>query len=201
VTSLEFDAIHKRLSDELVLLHDAWDQYQFLFGASEERVRMLNVCASWFFSLNQRVLLRETVLGISRLTDAQTTGQYDNLVLASLLLDPALDALPAVKADLNAAIENAVAAAGTVRVHRNKSIAHLDYATAIGAEPLPGVSRRSISEVIEKMESAYKIHGQRVRKTDTDFVVYSLSSARALVEILEQSDRWKRYQKLHPPSA
>ena len=203
MTSSWFDAIPKRLLDELIQLHDAWHQYQFLFGGSKERVRMLNACAAWFFGVTQRSLLRETILGISRLTDSATLGKYDNLVLSSLLSDPALNVLPDVKEELASAIQDAVEAAQPVRVHRNKYIAHLDHATAIGApdEPLPALSRSDISAVIAKVEAAYNVHGRRVRGTDNDFALHTLRSADALVQILEHSERWKRYRALHPPDA
>ncbi len=202
MTSSEFDAVTKRLFDALVHLHDAWDQYQFLYGESQERVRMLNACAGWFFALTQRLLLQDTILGISRLTDSQSMGKQENLVLSSLLSDPALQNRTEVKTDLKAAIDVAVAAAAPVRIHRHKYVAHLDHAIAVGTadEPLPGLTRARLTEVIGKLESAYNVHSQRIRDTHTFFDLGALSSGKALVAILEKSDRWKRYQELHPQS-
>ncbi len=199
--SSQFDAVTKRLFDALVHLHDAWDHYQFLYGESPERVRMLNACAGWFFALTQRLLLQDTILGISRLTDSTKTGGQENLVLSSLLRDPALQEKPETKADLKGAIDDAVRTAAPVRLHRHKYVAHLDHATALGAadEPLPGLSRTRITEVIGKLESAYNVHSQRVRDTHTFFDLAPLGGGNALVTILEHSDRWKRYQELHPP--
>ena len=61
---------------------------------------MLNACARWFFALTQRVLLREVLLGISRLTDSVKTGRFDNLVIGSLLQDPAVDKHPGLRQKL-----------------------------------------------------------------------------------------------------
>jgi hypothetical protein len=107
LTAEEFDASRKRLWDEIVMLHDVWDQYEELFAHSSERVRMLNACAGWFFNLTQRVLLRETILGISRVTDPAKTRAFDNLALEFLLRDPALSRQPEVEGDLRAAITKA----------------------------------------------------------------------------------------------
>ena len=78
-----------RIWNEIVSLHDAWAQYRYLFNESNERVQLLNTCASWFFATTQRLLMREVILGISRLTDPVKFGRFDNLVLSSLLLSPA----------------------------------------------------------------------------------------------------------------
>lgn len=199
----EFDTARKRLWDEIVMLHDAWDQYEVLFAHSSERVRMLNACAGWFFNLTQRVLLRETILGISRVTDPAKTGQFENLTLGVLLRDPALSEQPEVKAALRAAITAAVDAAGPIRTHRNKYIAHLDHRTATGTaeEPLPGLPRSSIGAVVTAIEDAYQVHSQRVRDAHTFFDVDAPLDAKALVRILEASERWRRYGELRPDAA
>jgi len=126
-TSEEFDDSRKRLWDEIVLLHDAREQYLLLFGHSPERLEMLNACAAWFFGLVQRALLREQILGISRLTDPVKMGAKTNLVLRSLLADPALLGKGAVLAELEVAIGEAEATAKPIRAHRHKYIAHLDH--------------------------------------------------------------------------
>lgn len=194
VTAAQFEGLSKRLWDELVMLHDAWQMYSYLFGESEERVRMLNACAGWFFGATQRLLLRETILGISRLTDPLRIHGRDNLVLQRLLLDPGLAGAPETKAKLVSAIGKARKAARKVRAHRNRYIAHLDSAYAIepAGNPLPGLSRRSISAAIQKLEDAYSIscHGSRA------FDLSPLGSADALARILEKSERWRLIRQI-----
>jgi hypothetical protein len=200
LTAPEFDESRKRLWDEIVMLHDVWDQYEELFAHSPDRVRMLNACAGWFFNLTQRVLLRETILGISRVTDPAKMRAFENLTLEFLLRDPALADLPVVEADLRAAITKAVEAATSIRKHRNKYIAHLDRRTAIGTpdEPLPGLPRGSLEAAIKAIEDAYQVHSQRVRDSHTFFDVGAPLGAKALLKILESSERWRLYRELRP---
>ena len=63
---VDFDKVRGRIGNELVMLNDAWSQYRFLF-ASPDRVEILNACGEWHFATTQRLLLREVILGISRL--------------------------------------------------------------------------------------------------------------------------------------
>src|SRR6266566_7380600 len=100
-----FDARRKRLWDELVILHDAWAQYSFLFNESQERIELLNACARWYFGTTQRLLMREVILGVSRLTDPPKTGKHANLVLASLLDDPSIDKHRGLRGELDKAIK------------------------------------------------------------------------------------------------
>jgi hypothetical protein len=189
----EFEESRNRLFDQLVLLDDAWATYRYLFGTSQERVRILNACAHWYFALTQRLLLAETILGISRLTDRPTTAGQENLVLDRLLEDPALEERTTLKAGLAAAIADARAAAAPIRAHRHKYVAHLDRDLAIGKpeEPLPGLSRESITAVIQKLQAVYNLHGNGLRRVDTSFELHPLAGADALLHILEASERWK----------
>jgi hypothetical protein len=195
-TAEEFDTWRKRIWDELVWLHDSWEQYKTLFH-STERVTLLNVCARWYFGSTQRLLLREVILGISRLTDPLEIGGRTNLVIRTLLLDPALNVREDVKNELTQAIQAAVVAAQPFRKHRHKYIAHLDHAVAIGSEdePLPGLRREEITRVVGLMEAAYNVHGSRIRDSYAMFEMNALGNVDALIAILESSTKWERWQE------
>lgn len=198
MTPDEFDVARKRIWDELVHLHDAWDQYRELYGHSAERIKLLNACAGWFFGVHQRLLMRETVLGISRLTDPLTSGTRSNLVLSTLLLDPELQNRRDLAAEIQRRIAEVTEAAASVRAHRNKYIAHLDHAVAMATadEPLPGLSRAAITAVIETMEDVYNLHGGAILDSHAMFELAPLGSVKALIRILEDSDRWKKWQEI-----
>lgn len=193
-----FDAARKRLWDELVSLHDTWAEYNYLYG-DKDRVRLLNACAPAFFARHERLLLREVILGISRLTDPPKTGKFDNLVLESLVLDPAVAEHEGLREELEPAIKAAVTAAAPIRTHRNKYIAHLDHGTAIGSpsEPLPGLKGKAITAVVTAMGEVYNVHGGRVRESHAFFESSSLGGADALVRILEKSERWRLWREIN----
>lgn len=197
-SEIDFGPIRKQLWNDLVNLHDAWAQYRFLFH-DEERVRMLNACARWFFGLTQRLLLRDVILGISRLTDPVQSGKHSNLVIASHLLDPAVDQHPGLREQLQAMVDDATRIASSIRVHRHKYIAHRDHATALGAEdaPLPGIRSATITEAITAMEDAYNIHGATIHESHASFELTPIGGADALVRILEASERWQKWKEWH----
>jgi hypothetical protein len=190
--------IRKRLSDEIVFLRDTWTQLSSLFATSDETIKLLNATAPWFFVTVRRVFMREVVLGISRLTDSASSFGNPNLTIRVLLDDPAIDAIPDLRLQLTAAVEGAVTAAASVRAHRNKYIAHLDHATAMGtpATPLPDLLRTEIAGAISALESAYNLHGVRVLNSAMHFSIFGPSDADDLVEVLRGSDRWREWLEL-----
>jgi len=198
LTAAEFWTTRDMLSRELALLHSAWDEYQYLFASGTERVKMLYACARWFFGTTQRLLVREVLLGISRLTDAPASGKQENLTIAALLRDPALRGQRNAQARLKRRIATAKRIAAPIRTHRHKAIAHLDHAVLVAktADPLPRLPLATVTKALGALEAAYNEHGRSIYHTDSDFAIKSMSSAHALVRILEESERWKRFKVL-----
>jgi hypothetical protein len=194
-----FDASRTKVWNELVILNDVWAQHAYLFTESEERLRMLNACARWFFGSMQRLMMRDVILGISRLTDPPKTGKHANLVLASLLEDPKIGKYRGLRSQLDKAIGKVKADAAPIRYHRDKYIAHLDEPTAVEAtkNPLPGIKKGLIGQIIQEMGKAYNIHGNRTRDSHAFFQLTPLGSAESLVEILESSEQWALWKKLN----
>jgi hypothetical protein len=148
---------------------------------------MLNGCAGWFFYVTQRALLRETVLGISRLTDSPK----GNLTIAILLRDPALQGLPNVRAELEQAIQEVHTSAAKLRTHRNKVLAHLDLVTATKtAKPLPTVLKEEITDTIKLLVKVYNVHNHGVHDTEMFFDVLGAGDANELARVLEESEKW-----------
>jgi hypothetical protein len=188
----------ERLRNEIVSLRDAWNQYSYLFGEDARRVQVLNACAGWFFGLVQRVLFREVILAISRLTDPPNLGDKENLAIDVLLADERVDNYAGLRARLEKAIADSRIASQDVRIHRNKYIAHMDRATALGSPeaPLPELKRASIEAAISALESAYNDHAGHVSGVHHFFDVSSTRGAAALIRSLEGSDKWRNWQEL-----
>ena len=190
--SEEFAKERKRLWDELVHLNDAWDEYLYLFG-DKERVELLNRSGRWFFGLVQRVLIREVLLSVSRLTDNARMGRRANLTLDILLSDPRIADIPGLTEELAAAIADVRSQAEPIRVHRNRTIAHLDHATAIGSadDPLPSVPRDLVTAVVLKMGEVYNLHGGKTRESHASFELQPLGGPNYLMRVLEDGHRWR----------
>lgn len=190
-----FDPARHKLADEIVFLLDLWKQYLYLFG-DNDRIQVLNGCAPWFFRTMQRVMYREIILGISRLTDPINQSQYINLVLASMAEDPALQGDAQTKSELTALIKKVEQKAQPLRQHRMKYIAHLDEATALGTAgtKLPELETARISDIIESMQAAYNFHGSKLLDSEMQFGMNPRGSAEAIVQILASSSAWAEHQ-------
>jgi hypothetical protein len=188
----DFDDARKRLYLEIVALRDAWDHYLNLFTRDQESVEVLNACASSFFGLAQRAILREVLLGISRLTDSLQQGRHINLSLPYLLLDPEAANKSEAKNAVDEAIRKATEDAKAAKEHRHKYIAHLDanVATNKAAYVLPQLVQQQIEQSVSSIEAAYQVYSQLFRGSHVVFTTDRPKSSSRLVEILRASDRW-----------
>ena len=179
------------LQTNVTHLHLNWKNYRSLFGTSPERIDLLNWAASTFFGLLDGILLHDVVLAIARLTDRPRTAGKDNASFGRLLemLTPHIDV--ALANELRSELDDLQAHCETVRQMRNRLLAHDDLATVLRyhPDPLPGVSRAYIEEVLEKVRnlvSSIEEHflGTRashelvISANDAESLVFALESAR-----------------------
>jgi len=141
--------------------------------------------------------MREVILGVSRLTDGPTTGRYTNLVITSLLDDPALREDPGLAGELSRACGQLKLDVDPIRKNRDKYIAHLDFEAAVRPteDLIPGIQKGLIASVIRDLEKIYNLHGTRVLEQQTSFALDPGGSSRSLIGILEGSDEWKQCQE------
>lgn len=192
----EFQKARRRLWDELVNLRHSWDEYRVLFIASKERVELLNKSARSFFGLSQRLLIRDVILGVSRVTDPPGEGRRTNLTLSLLLKDPRRDDKPAVFHQIEQRLEALRVAAEPIRSHRNKRIGHLDHVVAISDDNLlPKLPRHLIDDVLSEMEAIYNVHNSAMENTTAFFELVPMGGAVQLVKVLEQGWQWWEEEK------
>lgn len=77
--------IYRNIDHDVIMLHAKWIVLNQLFDGSEEKVKLLNRSVSFFFGIVPRSFFKDTMLGISRLTDPSTTAGKDNLSLEKLI--------------------------------------------------------------------------------------------------------------------
>lgn len=200
MADVEFKDVRKRLWNEIVALHSIWHEYKYLFGDTDDRVVLLNACAGKFIGMIQGVMIRELILAVSRLTDPPQSGRFDNMVIAQLLSDPNLDEHTGLRDELQVSVAAAVASAAAVRVHRNKHVAHLDHATALGnrVEPLPSITIDSMEQAIASLAAAYNVHGKRSYGQHAHFEPMQEPGSSRLVAIFQQSSAWSEWQARQP---
>jgi hypothetical protein len=82
-----------------------WEIYTQLFDSGEANVALLNASGSYVFFLLQRLLLDDTILALSRLTDPPATGKKENASIKHLvaLVQPSLTSPDASAVDTSLA--------------------------------------------------------------------------------------------------
>jgi hypothetical protein len=142
--------LYSELEDELEWLRDKWGDYHFLFCNGPERIDMLNVVASNFFALLQKLLFEDAMMHLSRLTDPPQSAGRNTLTvmrLADQINDPSL----------KASVRNQAAQTKTrcefARAWRNKRLAHTDLLNlrAGKVSNLPNVNVNDVDEAVKSI--------------------------------------------------
>jgi hypothetical protein len=194
----EFDHIFKSLRQEITYLHGIWIVYRDLFG-TPEAVAALDITPGGF-SLIKIALLRELVMGVSRITDPKATAGKENLTLKQLLHHLETNCTDSeLINDLNAKLDGIDAYCRRIRDVRNRVISHLDLKTALRyqADPLPNVSSADITEALRRLVEFMTVIQDRFTTVAYDYVLHISPPPRNIVHAINQ---FKRLQKLEMDS-
>jgi hypothetical protein len=188
----DLSAIYVPLGESVTELHFRWSIFKDLF-TDADAFAILQQSAPVFFRTMLQVLADDMMLQLSKLTDSPETGRNRNLTiqrLSPLLSDASL------KAEVNVLVEKAVAATDHARVHRRKTIAHLDLDVAISSQDatqLPKVTvsdldaaLTAVTDVLQRLELHY-------RESDLDFKPVTFPKATA--QLLNALDRGVRAEE------
>lgn len=141
--------VYSLLSEEVMSLYGRWICFRQLFAKSEQRIEMLNECASTFFYIAQNMFFDEIQVSLSKLTDPAKTGKTnENLSLDQLQLMLEQYGEAVLAQSNRKKLDEIHIKVEPFRVWRNKWLAHLDLNTASKAtfSNLPGVSLQMIDE-------------------------------------------------------
>ena len=178
---------------ELVWLHVKWAEYIMLFGASPERVDLLNRAAPNFFGIVQGVLLDNILLHVARITDSKESAGKRNLTVRALLAH--VDSK--IERRIDSLIEVARQQVEFCRGLRNRRLAHSDLALALNyaaALPLPSFSRAQVRDALQAIANVLNAVEEHYGCSPTGFehTFPSLGGAEALLEIVETGLSMKR---------
>ena len=143
--------IHEALWQEITWLHAMWNAFHELYATSESNVELLNQSAPGFFSMCRYVLLRDILLGISRVTDPAQTGKKDNLSLERLANHIDQSTHSQLKAEIEQDLAVAKDRCSFARESRNRVIAHNGLLAILHgpANPLPEITKQKIEEALQ----------------------------------------------------
>jgi hypothetical protein len=202
------EELFEELRNEINWLHAKWIIYRELFDHSEERVDLLNECASAFFYIIERTILDEILLSLSKITDRARTGKYENLTFAQLQERIETLGEQQLSSQLHKLLDDLDNKCEAFRTHRHTRLAHLDLDTAIkgGAKQLPSVSRQMIEDALLLVREYMNTIERHYSQSETGYQYFIMhTGSEALVTMLkfglryyelarEQKISWKDFQ-------
>lgn len=194
----DVDEIFKELKTEITWLHGRWIIYRQLFGHSERRIDLLNECAAAFFYVIEDTLLNEVQVTLSKLTDPARSRKFDNLSLEQLQVRVEAQGEPQLVVTLRTLLDDLHKKCQSIRVRRNKSLAHLDLSTAMQStsNPLPGISRQMVEDALAIVREYMNAIERHYDDSETGYEHFIMSSdGDALVSILKYGLRYEELLK------
>lgn len=187
---------------ETAWIQDKWRDFRELYGTSPVRIDLLNEAASRFFGMVHDALWEDTLLHLSRLTDAAKMGKRDNLSLCRL---PELIRDAGLRVEVSSLVNAAVRKCGFARDWRNRHIAHRDQALALdeGARQLEHASRLAVEEALDAITTVIvRVHEHYIGGISLDIPGGpgdALDLLRVLHDGLEaERARERRFETGHP---
>jgi hypothetical protein len=169
-----------------------WQVYQSLFGATKERVDLLNRVAPFFFATCQKALESDILLSLCRLTDPADTFGYENLSLDQLFQQLRGDSEPTGLVKLSERLSQLHDQCDGLRQHRSKRLAHTDYGVAVGQVSLSMPETRLIDSVISEIADIFfSVADEYDPSTQHDRNVYFHNDVDTLVEYLSIAEDQK----------
>ena len=171
----EIREVYEPLEQEIVWLHVKWRFYCQLFGASEERIELLNDIAPLFFRVCQDVLLDDVIISISRLADQLRTGDRhsarESLSLLRLVVLIDNNQHPQLRPVVQQKWGRFDNLCKPFRLHRHRRVAHTDLETIKSTgDLLPGISRSMIEDALASMRELMNAVCEHFDKTTQTYV-------------------------------
>ena len=135
------------LYDESVAVHAYWKLFKQLFGGSQDDLDLLNRSAGFCFFVIQDALVTDVQLTLSKLSDPAKTGAKTNATTEHLLDEICGLGWPQPTDALRLLWQAFVDSCATVRLSRNKMIAHLDRATALQTGVTAALPTTTVGEI------------------------------------------------------
>ncbi|HEY5910601.1 MAG TPA: hypothetical protein VJA21_08365 [Verrucomicrobiae bacterium] len=165
----EIRDIFRALKAEVLEVRSEWLVYHHLFMEDEQFTQVMSRGLGGVLGALQNMLQTNLLLAIARLVDPATGIKGDkNLSLRNLC-----EEVPAntgtLRKDATKLLNKIGAAAGNVKFHRHKSIAHYDLEISLEAKQLPSVTFREIRRILEQIEAFLNLFERHFENSETLF--------------------------------
>jgi hypothetical protein len=183
------------LLTNVAYLHLNWQNYKSLFGTSPERIDLLNWAASSFFGLLDRIMRHDVILAISRLMDPKESRGKKNVSLDCLIdkLKPSIDTTLFDK--WQSELKELKGCYEPLRKVRNRLLSHEDLEITLQyhSDPLPGISRTCIENILEKIQKLLGDIEEHFWQSRTTYqYIPSIGDGEDLIFTLESAREHKR---------
>lgn len=182
--------LYYELHNSVSTLQLNWQNYRALFGTSPERIDLLNWAASSFFGLLDDILRHDVFMHIARLSDPPQSVGRDNASIERLINELSVNAEATFIKGLRTKLKDFQEYCSPIRQLRNRILAHEDLATALQyhADPLPGISRAFVEDVLGKIRDIMNEIERKYFDATTDFRdIISQDDANSLISVLERA--------------
>lgn len=188
--------VFSELKTVIMETHFRWLTYRELFAASQSRIDLLNECAGPFFAIIHDILVNDVQLDLCKLTERARTPKFENLSLEQLQERVASYGDASLAGRCDELLTQIHSHAALFRDRRNKKLAHIDLATALGTAPAPlrGVTRKSIDDTLEAVRAYMNAIENHYDGAQTSYE-YSIihKGATAIIALLEDSRRYHEH--------
>ncbi len=183
------------LLTNVAYLHLSWQNYKSLFGTSPELIDLLNWAASSFFGLLDRIMRHDVILAISRLMDPKESCGKKNVSLDCLIDKLQLSIDTTLFNKWQSELEELKDCYKPLRKVRHRLLAHEDLATTLQyhRNPLPGISRTYIENILEKIQKLLGDIEEHFCKSRTTYqYIPSIGDGEDLIFTLESAREHKK---------
>jgi hypothetical protein len=190
------------LWNDISLLHMNWNAYRDLFASDVETIDLLNSIAPVFFAMSERTIRRDTLLRICRIMDPANFAGDESKPNASLtqLFDRVSGEMSEqVLEEIQLGLSELLTLSKPIRDLRNKRYAHSDLEVVLELrdEPLPGVSRALIEDVLAGIRNLFNTIQAQFNKSHTSFEnVVTSQSTKTLLFHLQRAMAFQEIEKL-----
>lgn len=147
-----FEAAFEAIDRSVQQVFTRWEIYTQLFDSGGENVDLLNASGSYVFFLLQRLLLDDTILALSRLTDPPATNRHENASIKHLIVLVRSSLASPDANDVDVSLGNLERHVSTARTHRDKAIAHADLQQAVGSASLPDIAYAELEGAMQELQ-------------------------------------------------
>lgn len=161
MSSTDLEQLTSKVDEAVVQISYRWQIFCQLFDSGQENINTLNQRGSVVFQMFQKLVIDDVTLSLARLTDPPTSAGSENASLMNLLDQSRLRLEATVYDELHDLVSKLSEDVRTIRLHRNKALAHADLKCVLGKKDLPPLT---YAELENAMESTREIMRQLTSK-------------------------------------